>query len=142
MTADSYNLQRFVEAQATVYAKVCEELRAGRKENHWMWFIFPQIAGLGASAMAQIFAISSLAEAKAYLRHPILGPRLVECTKLVNRLEGRAARQIFGMPDDLKFHSCMTLFAAASAQGSVFEEALQKYFGGESDCFTREKLGA
>jgi uncharacterized protein (DUF1810 family) len=139
---ESYDLQRFIEAQAPVYAQVCEELRAGRKTSHWMWFIFPQIAGLGASAMARTFAISSLAEAKAYLQHPILGPRLADCTQLVNQIEGRSVRQIFGAPDDLKFRSSMTLLAEANTHDFVFKEALQKYFGGEPDRLTLEKIRA
>ncbi|HKH80969.1 MAG TPA: DUF1810 domain-containing protein [Methylovirgula sp.] len=137
---DPHNLQRFVEAQAPVYAQVCKELRAGQKKSHWMWFVFPQIAGLGASAMARAFAISSLAEAEAYLAHPILGPRLVECTMLVNNVEGRTARQIFAAPDDLKFRSSMTLFAEASSGNAVFNEALQKYYAGEADRLTLERL--
>jgi uncharacterized protein (DUF1810 family) len=138
---DPYDLQRFVEAQVAVYRSVCEELRAGQKRSHWMWFIFPQIAGLGLSAMARSFAISSLAEAEAYLKHPILAPRLIECTRLVNNIADRSVRQIFGTPDDLKFRSSMTLFAAATADNAVFKEALQKYFDGEADRRTLEKLG-
>lgn len=138
--ADPYDLERFVSAQAPVYARACAELRAGRKTSHWMWFIFPQIAGLGSSAMAQSFAISSLAEAKAYLDHPVLGPRLVACTKLVNEIEGRSARQIFGSPDDLKFRSSMTLFAEAAGDKRVFIEALRRYFAGEADRLTLDKL--
>lgn len=137
---DPYGLRRFVEAQASLYAQVCEELREGQKKSHWIWFIFPQIAGLGASATAQRFAISSLAEARAYLAHPILGPRLIECTNLVNRIEGRNARQIFGTPDDLKFRSSMTLFAEAASDKAVFEEALGKYYGGEADRLTLDRL--
>src|SRR5258705_13750048 len=111
---DPYNLSRFVDAQDPVYEQALAELRQGRKTSHWMWFVFPQIQGLGHSYMAQQFAISSLEEAKAYLQHPILGARLRECTKLVNDTNGRTIHQIFGYPDDLKFHSCMTLFAQAS----------------------------
>ena len=130
---------RFLEAQEPVYAQVCAELRAGRKTSHWMWFIFPQIAGLGASAMARTFAIASLEEARAYLRHPVLGPRLEECCRLVNRIEGRTIGEIFGYPDDLKFRSSMTLFAHAADDNTVFQEALDKYFGGEFDPLTLER---
>ena len=138
---DPHSLQRFVDAQASVYAQVCSELRDGRKRTHWMWFIFPQIKGLGHSEMATRFAITSLDEAHAYLEHPILGPRLGECTRLVNQVEGRSIEQIFGYPDDLKFHSSMTLFArAAPDDEQVFDEALRKYFGGELDPATLERL--
>jgi len=131
--SDPYDLQRFVEAQNPVYAKVCSELREGRKRSHWMWFVFPQIVGLGSSPLARKFAISSLVEAAAYLVHPILGPRLAECTKLVNLVEGRSVAEIFGHPDDLKFRSSMTLFARARQDNQVFVAALQKYFKGEPD---------
>ena len=138
---DPHSLQRFMDAQASVYAQVCSELRDGRKRTHWMWFIFPQIKGLGHSEMATRFAIASLQEAQAYLEHPILGPRLGECTRLVNQVEGRSIEQIFGYPDDLKFHSSMTLFArAAPDDEQVFDEALRKYFGGELDPATLERL--
>ncbi|KAB2912127.1 MAG: DUF1810 domain-containing protein [Hyphomicrobiaceae bacterium] len=138
---DPYNLQRFVDAQGHVFARVRSELQAGRKESHWMWFIFPQIAGLGHSARAQRFAISSRAEAEAYLQHPVLGPRLRECTQLVMQVEGRSIGQIFGSPDDFKFRSCMTLFAHATPDNQMFLDALQKYFGGEFDPLTIERLG-
>src|SRR5271166_256608 len=131
--SDPYDLQRFVDAQNPVYDRVCCELREGRKRSHWMWFIFPQVAGLGSSPLARRFAISSLSEATAFLEHPILGPRLAECTMLVNRVEGRPIEQIFGYPDDLKFRSSMTLFAHATAENQVFVDALQKYFKGEFD---------
>jgi len=134
------DLQRFVEAQNLIFERVCAELRAGRKQNHWMWFIFPQIQGLGRSSMAARFAISSLAEADVYCRHEILGPRLRECTRLVNLVEGRSANEIFGYPDDLKFHSSMTLFAAAAPEQQVFPQALQKYFDGKLDAATLERL--
>jgi uncharacterized protein (DUF1810 family) len=138
---DPHNLQRFLDAQASVYAQVCTELRDGRKRTHWMWFIFPQIKGLGHSEMASRFAISSLNEAQAYLEHPTLGPRLKECTRLVNEVEGRSVEQIFGYPDDLKFRSSMTLFArAAPDDEQVFDEALRKYFGGKPDPATLERL--
>ena len=138
--SDPYDLQRFVEAQNPVYAKVCSELLEGRKRSHWMWFVFPQIAGLGSSPLARKFAISSSAEAAAYLVHPILGPRLAECTKLVNLVEGRSVAEIFAHPDDLKFRSSMTLFARATQDNQVFVAALQKYFKGEPDPATLLRL--
>jgi len=147
---DPYDLDRYVHAQQPLYAQVCTELAAGRKQSHWMWFIFPQLRGLGASATAQRFAIGSLAEARAYLAHPLLGARLRECTELVNRVAGRSARAIFGYPDYLKFRSCMTLFACAARGASAapgggsdcpFTAALEKYFAGEADPLTRELLG-
>ena len=138
---DPYNLRRFEEAQEGVYARVCEELRAGEKRSHWMWFIFPQIRGLGRSPMAERFAIGSLEEARAYLWHPVLGGRLRECTSIVNEVEGKTASEIFGFPDDLKFCSSMTLFAkAGDEKESSFEEALRKYFGGEMDSGTLERI--
>jgi uncharacterized protein (DUF1810 family) len=137
---DPYNLQRFVDAQEPVYAHVLAELRAGSKRSHWMWFIFPQIAGLGHSETARWFAISSRAEAAAYLEHPILGPRLRECCLLATLVEGRSARQIFGTPDDLKFRSSLTLFAEATSDDPILRTALQKFFGGEPDALTLEKL--
>jgi uncharacterized protein (DUF1810 family) len=140
MTDDPYNLQRFVAAQAGVYDRVAAELRAGRKRSHWMWFIFPQISGLGFSAMAQRYAISSRAEAVAYLEHPLLGARLLECTGSVNAVEGRSIHEIFGSPDDMKFRSSMTLFAQAAPDGASFAEALDKYFGGEPDARTLDLL--
>ena len=138
--SDSFNLRRFVDAQASVYPQVVAELSRGRKESHWMWFIFPQIEGLGFSPLARKFAISSLAEAAAYLAHPVLGSRLTECTRLVNLVEGRAIEQIFGYPDDLKLRSSMTLFAHAAPDNRVFTDALQKYFGGEFDPATFARL--
>ncbi len=137
---DSFDLQRFVEAQDPVYDQVRAELRAGRKQSHWMWFVFPQLRGLGHSSMAIRFGIVSLAEAAAYLRHPILGPRLTECAGLVNLVEGRSARHIFGSPDDLKFRSSMTLFAQAAGAEKIFSEAIEKYFGGEPDGLTLDEL--
>jgi len=133
-------LQRFVDAQNPVFERVCAELRQGRKQTHWMWFIFPQIKGLGTSQMATKFAISSRQEAEAYLKHSVLGPRLRECTRLVNQVEGRSVNQIFGYPDDLKFRSSMTLFASTSCENAIFKDALQKYFGGEPDRSTLERL--
>ena len=138
MTADG--LERFVQAQDPVIDGVLTELSAGRKASHWMWFVFPQIQGLGRSPTAQRFAISSRAEAEAYLRHEVLGPRLRECTRLVSALDGRSIEEIFGYPDYLKFRSSMTLFAHAAADNQVFLEALRKYFGGEEDPLTVERL--
>jgi uncharacterized protein (DUF1810 family) len=137
---DPYNLRRFLDAQDPVYAQVCSELRAGRKRSHWMWFIFPQIQGLGYSPLARKFAIASLQEAKAYLDHPILGARLKELCRLVNRVEGRSIEEIFGYPDDLKFRSSMTLFAHAASDDQIFRDALEKYFNGEDDPATVERL--
>ena len=137
---DPYNLQRFVEAQDGVIYDVLAELRAGQKRSHWMWFIFPQIRGLGHSPIAQEFAISSLQEAQAYLQHPVLGARLRECTQLVNAIEGRSISQIFGFPDDVKFRSCVTLFAHAASDNWVFQDALTKYFNGERDPATLGRL--
>jgi uncharacterized protein (DUF1810 family) len=137
---DHHNLQRFVDAQSPVFEEVCLELQEGRKKGHWMWFIFPQIEGLGYSPLARKFAISSREEAEAYLNHPILGPRLRHCTRLINLVEGRSIDQIFGDPDDLKFHSAMTLFANATSDNQVFRDALHKYFGGEPDRLTVERL--
>ena len=129
--SDPYRLQRFVDAQASCFAQVRSELAAGKKRTHWMWFIFPQLEGLGSSPMAQRFAISGIDEAKAYLAHPVLGDRLRDCTALVNAVSGRSVEDIFGYPDDLKFHSSITLFAEAShPETNVFNEALTKYFNG------------
>src|ERR1700730_2146506 len=130
---DPYNLQRFVDAQNPVYDKVCSELRDRRKKSHWMWFIFPQVEGLGSSEMARTYAMSSLAD-------PGLGSRLTECTRLVNLVEGRPIEQILGFPDDLKFRSSMTLFVHATPDNRVFIDALQKYFGGEFDPATLARL--
>jgi uncharacterized protein (DUF1810 family) len=130
---DPLNLQRFVDAQTPVIDRVRAELRAGRKRSHWMWFVFPQIAGLGGSPMAKAYAISSLAEARAYLAHPVLGPRLRECVELVNA---------FGTPDDLKFRSCVTLFARVSGGESMFADSIEKYFGGMGDDSTARLLAA
>lgn len=137
---DRYDLQRFVDAQNPVFEQVCAELQLGRKRTHWMWFIFPQIKGLGSSPTAIQFAISSLQEAEAYLRHPILGPRLRECSRLVTLVEGRSINQIFGYPDDLKFRSSMTLFARTTGENQIFKDALQKYFAGEPDRLTLKRL--
>jgi uncharacterized protein (DUF1810 family) len=137
---DPYTLQRFVDAQRSVYAQVITELRAGRKESHWMWYIFPQIKGLGQSAMAQKYAVSSVREATEYLNHPELGKRLRECIQLVTAINGRSIEDIFGYPDHLKFHSSITLFAHAADDNQVFMHALRKYYGSEFDQQTVERL--
>ena len=139
--ADMFDLERFVAAQAPVYARVLSELKSGRKTTHWMWFVFPQIAGLGASPMAIRYAIGSLAEAEAYLRHDLLSRRLYECVSLVNAIEGRTIGEIFGRPDDMKFRSSMTLFSRATTDSAVFLAALAKYFGGAEDRATLDQLG-
>ena len=139
---DPYHLERFVNAQNGVFDRALAELQRGRKMTHWMWFIFPQIRGLGHSEMAQGYAISSLAEAKAYLDHPVLGARLEECTRLVCAVNGRSASQIFGAPDDMKFRSSMTLFARAAPGQAIFRDALDQYFGGAEDVQTVAKLGS
>jgi len=138
--SDVYDLQRFVDAQDPVYRRVRIELQDGRKTSHWMWFIFPQIKGLASSPLARKFAISSLEEAAAYLDHPVLGPRLIECTEFVNLVEDRPIEQIFGYPDYLKFRSSMTLFAHATTENQLFLGALGKYFAGEFDPATLERL--
>jgi uncharacterized protein (DUF1810 family) len=125
---DTHDLQRFVDAQDPVYSRVLAELHRGRKTTHWMWYIFPQLRGLGQSPMSERYGISSENEAREYLRHPILGPRLRECAGIVNGIEGHSAHDIFGYPDDLKFHSCLKLFRAAAPDDEVFSTALQKYF--------------
>jgi uncharacterized protein (DUF1810 family) len=158
MTADRHNLQRFLDAQSGVYATVLRELRQGRKQTHWMWFVFPQLEGLGHSAMARNYAISSLDEARAYLVRPVLGERLQECTRLVIHAEGRSIEGIFGHPDFLKFHSSMTLFSKAAAEEGeaaeggeaaekrlaaekgVFDAALAKYFASRMDRGTLDHL--
>jgi uncharacterized protein (DUF1810 family) len=138
--ADRFDLQRFVEAQEPVYQQVCRELRAGRKDSHWIWFVFPQIAGLGHSSMSARFAISSLEEATAYLAHPVLGPRLKECAALALEVDGRTAGEIFGPVDEIKFRSSMTLFAEVGPEGNVFERCLGKYFDGAPDSATLARL--
>jgi uncharacterized protein (DUF1810 family) len=135
-----FNLERFVEAQAPVYRKVVAELEAGRKATHWMWFIFPQIAGLGHSAMAQKYAIASADEAAAYLAHPLLGERLRECSALVAAVAGKEAVDIFDPPDDRKFHSSMTLFAEVAPHEAVFQDNINKYFDGVPDQATTDRL--
>jgi uncharacterized protein (DUF1810 family) len=133
---DPFDLARFLEAQEPVYEQVVAELRGGRKRSHWIWFVFPQLAGLGSSAIAQFYAIGTLEEAKAYLAHPVLGPRLRECADLVLAIQGRSVHEIFGSPDDLKFHSSMTLFERADGSESVFGQCLRKYFRGREDART------
>jgi uncharacterized protein (DUF1810 family) len=137
---DPYNLLRFVQAQEPVFSQVLDELKSGQKRTHWMWFVFPQIEGLGSSSMAMRYAISSLAEAEAYLGHDILGPRLRLCTELVNRVQNRSVLDIFGRPDDMKFRSSMTLFSRAASQNEIFMAALAKYFGGMPDPETTARL--
>lgn len=140
MMDDRFHLDRFVEAQQGVYEDVLSELRAGRKRSHWMWFIFPQIHGLGHSSTAQLYAISGLDEAVAFLDHPLLGRRLRECTALANAIRSSSAREVFGSPDDLKFRSSMTLFAQAATDKAVFLQALEKYFGSAPDPRTLQRL--
>jgi len=134
------DLQRFVDAQDPLFDRVCTELRAGRKTSHWMWFIFPQIAGLGQSSMSRRYAIANRDEANAYLAHPVLGPRLLECCHLVQAVEQRSLVEIFGEIDAVKFRSCMTLFAAIPGSDSVYTAALQKYCGGKADPVTLDLL--
>ena len=138
---ERFNLQRFVDAQASVFEQVLAELRSGRKSSHWMWFVFPQLRGLGSSALATRFGIASLAEAAAYLQHPLLGERLRQCSRLVIDANRGSITQLFAPPDDLKFRSSMTLFLHASADRRVFQEALERYFGGVPDALTLERLG-
>ncbi|MBB2963798.1 DUF1810 domain-containing protein [Methylobacterium sp. R2-1] len=140
MMEDAFGLNRFVEAQDSVYESALAELRSGRKRSHWMWFIFPQLAGLGSSAMARRYAIGSLAEAQAYLAHPLLGERLRICTRAANACEDRSAHALFGAPDDVKFRSSMTLFARADPKAPDFARALATFFDGQPDPLTLEKL--
>lgn len=137
---DPHDLQRFVAAQNPIYPQVCAELAAGAKASHWMWFVFPQLKGLGRSAIAQHYGIASKAQAQAYWRHPVLGPRLRQCAELVLAVPGKTALQILGSPDEMKFRSSMTLFAQVAPDEPVFQRALQKYFGGEADPATLERL--
>ena len=139
---DPYHLDRFVQAQDRTYESALTEIRNGRKRSHWMWFIFPQFEGLGSSAQSVFFSIKSIAEAKAYLAHPLLGPRLIECAGAVLAIDGRSAIDIFGSPDDMKLRSSATLFARASPDGSVFHRVLDKYFGGRADEKTLRLVGA
>jgi len=137
---DPFDLQRFVEAQAAVYATVMQELARGAKRSHWMWFVFPQLKGLGRSATAQHYGIGSADEARAYAAHELLGPRLLECTRLVVAVSRKSALEVFGRPDDLKFHSSMTLFASVVAGEVLFAAALQRYFSGTPDAATLDLL--
>jgi uncharacterized protein (DUF1810 family) len=139
---DPHDLNRFVRAQEHDYARALAEIRSGRKRTHWMWYIFPQLDGLGFSETARRYAIRGLDEARAYLGHPVLGPRLVECAEAVLAVQGRSAREIFGAPDDLKLRSCATLFAEVAPAGSVFRRVLEVYFGGEADGRTLALLGS
>jgi uncharacterized protein (DUF1810 family) len=136
--SDPHGLQRFVDAQAGVIEAVRQELRAGRKRSHWMWFVFPQLRGLGLSSPAQFYGIASLAEARDYLAHPVLGPRLLECCALMLAAPGRSAHEILGSPDDLKFRSCLTLFSLAAPEQKVFRQGLERFYGGEADPRTVE----
>ncbi len=138
---DPYNLGRFLRAQEDDYERALSEIRSGRKCTHWMWYVFPQLDGLAFSSTSKHYAIKSLAEAKAYLDHPLLGPRLLECAQAVLRVEGRSATEIFGAPDDLKLRSCATLFACVSPQDSVFDRLLTTYYRGERDGRTLQLLG-
>ena len=139
---DKPNLDRFVQAQEPVIDQVRRELRAGQKVTHWMWFVFPQHRALGRSSTAKHFGIASLVEAQAYMAHPVLGPRLIECVELVLAVEGRSANQIFGSPDDLKFRSSMTLFSVARPDRSAFTQAIERYFDGTPDPLTYDALEA
>lgn len=137
---DRFDLNRFVQAQEEVYPRALAELKLGRKRSHWMWFIFPQIDGLGYSSTAKFYAIKSKDEATAYLAHPLLGKRLMECAEALLKIEGKSAAEIFGYPDDLKLRSSMTLFASITPGGSVFSRVLDRYFEGEPDARTLELL--
>ena len=134
----SHDLERFVRAQERTYQTALAEIRGGRKRSHWMWYVFPQFAGLGFSETSRRYAIRSTAEARVYLAHPLLGPRLIECFEAALSVDGRTAHAMFGSPDDLKFRSCATLFACVTPPGSVFQRALDKYFGGAGDPRTLE----
>jgi uncharacterized protein (DUF1810 family) len=137
---DPYDLARFVRAQQRDYEQALSEIRSGRKVSHWMWYIFPQFDGLGVSATSRQYAIKSVAEAEAYLRHPVLGPRLLESAQATVEVEGRSAYEVFGTPDDMKLQSCATLFASVSPAGSVFQQVLDRYFRGEPDHTTLRLL--
>jgi len=138
---DPYNLQRFVDAQATTYDTALAELQAGKKRSHWMWFIFPQLKGLGHSDTAQRYGITSLVEANAYITHPVLGPRLKACTSAILAWTDRSARDIFGTPDDMKLCSCMTLFATLTHETTVFSQVLDQFFDGHADPLTLARVG-
>jgi uncharacterized protein (DUF1810 family) len=133
---DPYNLNRFVQAQENTYKQALLEIQQGQKRSHWMWYVFPQFAGLGFSETSKFYGIKSVAEANAYLNHPILGPRLVECVEAFLQVKGQSAHEIFGSPDDLKLRSCATLFAAIAPAGSVFQQLLNQFFQGEFDSKT------
>ena len=138
---DLYDLNRFLRAQKDSYERALAEIKAGRKRTHWMWYVFPQIDGLGVSSISKKYAIKSADEARAYLDHPVLGPRLLECAEAVVRIEGRTAEEIFGSPDDLKLRSCATLFACILPQASVFDRLIEKFYRGERDGKTQQLLG-
>lgn len=138
---DQFQLQRFVQAQQSIYPQALAELKAGRKRSHWMWFVFPQLRGLGHSEMAQRYGISGADEARAYLAHPLLGPRLEACTQALLHHAGRSAREILGTPDDLKFRSCMTLFASVAGKPGLYRKALDTFFDGAPDRPTLDRLG-
>jgi uncharacterized protein (DUF1810 family) len=139
---DPYDLQRFVRAQEGDYNAALAEIRGGRKRSHWMWYIFPQFDGLGMSPTSRQYSVKSLAEAKAFLSHPVLGPRLLECAEAALAVDGRTAEEIFGYPDDMKLRSCATLFAAVSPTDSVFHRIIDKYFHGEADAKTLRLIAA
>jgi uncharacterized protein (DUF1810 family) len=139
---DSYNLSRFVQAQEQTYEQALSELRLGRKQSHWMWYVFPQLDGLGSSPITKLYSIKSEDEARAYLKHPTLGPRLVECAEVILSVDGKSAREILGSPDDLKLKSCATLFAHVSPPGSVFEQILERFYSGERDAATLRQLAS
>src|SRR5215475_15701901 len=141
IAGDPHDLKRFVQAQECHYEQALSEIRSGRKWSHWMWYVFPQYDGLGLSSTSKRYAIKSLSEARAYLDHSVLGPRLMECAEVALALEGRSAFEVFGSPDDMKLRSCATLFACVSPAGSVFERLLAKYFRGERDHKTLRLLG-
>lgn len=140
MNSDPYDLKRFIDAQEGVYETTLAELRAGQKRSHWMWFIFPQVDGLGLSETSKFFAIKGIEEARQFLADPVLGSRLMECTRVLLGIEGRSVLQIFGSPDDLKLKSSMTLFASVSSGNSLFQQVLDKYYHGEKDSRTLEIL--
>lgn len=137
---DPFDLSRFVQAQQQTYDQALSELQRGRKQSHWMWYVFPQLDGLGFSPITKRFSIKSEDEARAYLKHPTLGPRLLECAEAILSIEGKSAREILGSPDDLKLKSCATLFAHVSPPGSVFERILEKFYTGERDAATLRLL--
>jgi uncharacterized protein (DUF1810 family) len=138
---DPHNLSRFVAAQADCYDQVLSEIKTGRKRSHWMWYIFPQFDGLGFSSTSKRYSIKSIDEARAYLGHPVLGPRLMDCAEAVLGIEGRSALEIFGSPDDMKLRSCATLFACVSPAGSAFHRLLDKYYQGDRDRMTLRLSG-